>query len=528
MKKKIMCLLCTLGILLSGCGNANKDAENIIDDNYRMYYEVFVYSFADSDGDGIGDLKGLTNKLDYIEDLGCNGIWLMPIMPSTTYHKYDVIDYYDIDEQYGTLDDFKQLISECDKRGIKVIIDFVFNHTSTQNKWFVEATEYLKTLDENQEPDDNVCPYIEYYNFSKEKESGSYYPVAGTDWYYEGVFWDQMPDLNLDNQKVRGEMEKIASYWLDLGVHGFRLDAAKEYFSGNSDKNVEVLSWFNEYVKSQKEDAYLVAEVWDSFSTIAKYYESGIDSIFNYTFGNSDGQIVKALTRNGLGDAGDKISQNVVTVQDTFGESNSDMIDAPFLSNHDTGRIAGFVAYDEDKIKIAGAMNILMSGSAFLYYGEELGMTGSGIDENKRAPMYWSADGSAKETTTPPPNMETVEHRFGSYEEQKKDEKSIYQYYKQVIHLRNKYPLIGRGKVAAVEGELDGNIYAYSKTYEGETMYFFYNLAEETKEITLDNDCYKNTSLFETLITGEEEVTYESQTLTLPAFSVAIIGVKEK
>lgn len=142
--------------------------------------------------------------------------------------------------------------------------------------------------------------------------------------------------------------------------------------------------------------------------------------------------------------------------------------------------------------------------------------------------MYWSADGSAEETTTAPPNMETVEHRFGSYEEQKDDENSIYQYYKEVIHLRNKYPLIGRGTVAAAEGEFDGNIYAYSKTYEGKTMYFFYNLADETKEITLDSDCYKNTSLLESLVTSEEEVTYESQKLSLPSFSVAIVGVEEE
>lgn len=141
MKKKITCLLVAFCLLLTGCGATKEDVENVIDDNYRMYYEVFVYSFADSDGDGIGDLNGLTGKLDYIEDLGCNGIWLMPIMPSTTYHKYDVIDYFDIDKQYGTMDDFKKLLEECDKRGIKVIIDFIFNHTSTQNQWFVEATD---------------------------------------------------------------------------------------------------------------------------------------------------------------------------------------------------------------------------------------------------------------------------------------------------------------------------------------------------------------------------------------------------
>ena len=125
---------------LSLMQEVNTGDEQIIDDNYRTWYEVFVYSFFDSDGDGIGDLNGLTEKLDYINDgdpatdtdLGCNGIWLMPVMPSTTYHKYDVTDYCDIDPEYGTMDDFKNLIAACHERGINVIIDLVMNHTSSQ------------------------------------------------------------------------------------------------------------------------------------------------------------------------------------------------------------------------------------------------------------------------------------------------------------------------------------------------------------------------------------------------------------
>ena len=119
-------------------GVANWEAEEtIIDDNYRNYYHIFVYSFADSNGDGIGDIEGITNKLDYIAELGYNGIWLSPINQSTTYHKYDVVDYYSIDKEYGTMEDFEKFIEECDKRGIKVILDLVFNHTSTKIDWFL-------------------------------------------------------------------------------------------------------------------------------------------------------------------------------------------------------------------------------------------------------------------------------------------------------------------------------------------------------------------------------------------------------
>ena len=207
---------------------------NVIDDNYRNYYEIFVYSFCDSNGDGIGDIQGLISKLDYLNDgddstdtdLGVNGIWLMPVNPSTSYHKYDVMDYYDIDKAYGTLDDYKQLLKECNDRGIKVILDLVMNHSSNYHPWFKEAGKYLSTLAPGQEPDPAACKYVDYYTFSRTKESGAYYPVDGTtDWYYNAQFSPNMPDLNLNNENVRKEFEDISKYWLDMGVGGFRLDA---------------------------------------------------------------------------------------------------------------------------------------------------------------------------------------------------------------------------------------------------------------------------------------------------------------
>lgn len=180
---KVISLLIALCIALTGCSQSYKYEQklNIIEDNYRTYYEVFVYSFYDSNGDGIGDIKGLTSKLDYIKDLGFNGIWLMPIMPSTTYHKYDVIDYYNIDSQYGSLNDFKELIKECNKRSIKVIIDLVINHTSTKNEWFQSAVNSLAEGKQNK--------YTNYYNFSETKNSsGKYYPTGTGKGYYEAVF----------------------------------------------------------------------------------------------------------------------------------------------------------------------------------------------------------------------------------------------------------------------------------------------------------------------------------------------------
>ena len=502
---------------------------HIIEDNYRTYYEVFLYSFCDSNQDGIGDINGLISKLDYLNDnnpetdtdLGINGIWLMPMMPSDTYHKYDVNDYYEIDSSYGTLDDFKNLIKECDKRGIKVIIDMVFNHTSDTHPWFVEATNYLKNLPEGKDPDEKECPYIGYYNFEKNKtDSKTYYRVGMTDWYYEAVFWNEMPDLDLDNEMVRDDIEKVASYWIDLGVSGFRLDAAKEYFTGSSEKNIEVLSWFTNYCKSVDPDCYLVAEVWDSFGTIASYYQSGIDSIFNYAYGDSVGKIATAVKTAGVGKAGYNLASNMVQVQNIFSSKNPNYIDASFLSNHDNNRAAAYVSYDEAKVKLLGGINLMMNGSSFIYYGEEIGMSGVGKDENKRAPMRWSDTESS--TLIGPPNMERQEQHFPSVEEQSNNETSILNYYKKAIRLRNENPEIARGKVEQIPMS-DPNIAAVRKTYDGSSIIMLYNLSPEEKKVTLSKAEYPFDIIQGTLTTTAMQPVVEGELVTLPAYAIVIL-----
>lgn len=498
--------------------------ENVIDDNYRNYYQVFVYSFADSNGDGIGDLNGVTEHLDYIEEMGFNGIWLSPIHKSTTYHKYDVIDYYSIDEEYGTMEDFDRLIEECDKRGIKVIIDFVFNHTSAKHEWFLEATKYVKGLEEGKEPDVNECPYVEYYNIVKNEDAKSgYSKISGTGYSYECQFWDQMPDLNLGNEAVRKEIEEIAKFWVDKGVGGFRLDAAKEYYSGSADKNIEVLNWFTNYCKSLDENLYLVAEVWDSFATIKKYYTSGITSIFDYAYGASSGYLITAINGGGKGESGRKLAERFVETQDAYYASNPDMINAPFLSNHDCGRISGFASADTSKMKMAAALNAFMSGSSFVYYGEEIGMRGSGKDENKRAPMYWSDFAGGEGMCKGPEAMDEVVQKFGSLETQKKDKFSMYWYYRNLYHVKNMFPEIARGQVAVMEGIEDGDICAISKTYEGETIYILFNLAKEERTVTVSSDMYDYEGLAASLEVDENKVTMKGETVTIPAYGIAVI-----
>ena len=490
------------------------------DDNYRTFYEIFVYSFCDSDGDGIGDLQGVISKLDYLQELGIGGIWFMPIHPSTSYHKYNVSDYYAIDPQYGTMEDFEQLLAECQKRDIHVIIDLVVNHTGVEHGWFKEAVSYLQALPKGEEPNVDECKYLDYYFFSKESGNGSR-EIKGTEWYYEGMFDTSMPDLNLCSEAVREEISNIMQFWIDKGVAGFRLDAAKEFYSGNIDKNVEVLNWIQTTATAMKPDCYLVAEVWESFQMISRYYESGITSIFNFAFGNSDGKITKVLQGAG--------NESVVTTYATalekadtaYRSMNPDYIDAPFLSNHDVGRIAGFAGRDENKMKMAAAMNLFMSGSAFIYYGEEIGMPGSGNDPSKRAPMYWNKGRDNGTTDLPPDCVLPEEYPLGSLEEQINDDDSLFNYYRQVIAIRNALPQIARGIPTAETALNKGCVSAYRKTWDEKECIILMNI--DSQDAQVDLSTYTNWTLAASLSAEGSKITLKGATLKLPPWGVAVL-----
>lgn len=540
-KRRVQALVLAVLLLVTGifAGNATGTKEKepeVIDDKYRTYYEVFLYSFYDSNGDGIGDIQGLIDKLDYINDgddktdtdLGCNGIWLMPIMPSVTYHKYDVTDYKNIDAQYGSLEDFEELVTECHNRGIRLIIDLVMNHTSSGHSWFQTACDYIEGLD-GAEPSEAECPYFGYYNFTKEPKGDVYYQVGDTDWYYEAQFWSEMPDLNLENEAVRGEFDDITSFWMDLGVDGFRLDAAGEYQTGQTTKNVEILSWFNSMVKEKSEDAYIVAEVWQDLDIYAQYYESGIDSCFDFAFANADGIIADSLKKTS-GYNASSYGNAVCNVQKKLAAYNEDYIDAPFYTNHDTARSAGYYSgdYSENMTKISGAMNLFMSGNAFLYYGEELGMKGSGKDENKRAPMYWSTDKTAEGMCDGPEGMDALKMKYGSMEEQKDDPDSVYNFYRAVIKLRNAYPEIARGQVSFLKDLSDENVCVIQKTWNDREILIAFNLSEQAETIDLSGQSLGgrkagDMSLGGALATTEEEIVFSGGTLSLPAYSVAVM-----
>lgn len=555
-----LALLLATSVALSGCGKSNKsdntkekpandkttekikiDGEevpaqlqstlNVIDDKNRNFYEIFVGSFCDSDGDGMGDIQGIISKLDYLNDgddstdtdLGINGIWLMPISPSPSYHKYDITDYCDIDKAYGSIDDFKQLIEECNKRGIKVIIDLVMNHSSIGHPWFKEAREYLQNLPDDKEPDASECKYVNYYTFKKGEQTGNYYQAGTSAYYYEGVFSQQMPDLNLGNPDVRKEFEDIAKFWLDLGAAGFRLDGAKEYYSGETDKNIEVLRWFNDYVKSVKPDAYIVAETW--CADYARYVESGIDSAFDFSYSSFDGNI--SLVTQGVDPAynGKYFATALKNTQDTLAGYSKDAISATFVGNHDLNRAAHYLAFDENKIKFVHGLLGIMNGCTYIYYGDEIGIGGTGADENKRSPMIWSSTDKTGECKGPI-NMDKnyVINRFASVEEQEKDETSILSYVKQSVKLRNIFPEIARGTIEILSDVEDEDIFAVSKTYNDSKIIILANTdKEETKTVTLSREKNNYTCIQGMLTVGEDKPYQVEDTIVLPPYSIVIL-----
>ncbi len=527
--------------------------------DYVTTYEIFPYSFADSDGDGIGDLQGIISKLDYIsdgipsttDDLNCNAIWLTPVCPSTTYHKYDITDYENIDPDFGTLDDYREFVAECHKRGISVIFDMVMNHTSSQHPWFTEAKSYLiKHPDIDFENPDQVaaavaeCPYVGYYNYSSKAADG-YNVLMGTKYYYECRFWSEMPDLNLDSDAVKSEFSDIIKFWTDIGVDGFRMDAATSYYTGNTNQNIETLKWFKAEAQKYNPKAYVVAEVWTGQSTYAKYYQSGIDSCFDFAFSQQDGAIAN-ITR-GTEEAGlftramaaeEKLykEQNEASGTDYSSETGRpDVLNAPFYTNHDTNRSAGYYTGDNAaaQVKFAGGLNLLMSGNAYIYYGEELGMKGSGKDENKRSPMLWAADAETDPALCKgPSDMDSFEQTCNTEDIQKKDAASNLAYFRQASFLRTAFPVLSRGETADLPtvSEANAATAAFTRTdTEGglPPVTVVINSGAESAEVSMKDLGDESLTLSAVLLTGEDAVSVKGGTITMPAYSVAVFTTGE-
>lgn len=495
--RKIICCLLAL-LLCVGCSPKQEEKKG------NVYYEIFVASFNDSNGDGYGDLKGIEEKLDYLDDLGVSGIWLMPIMPSPTYHKYDVTDYKAIDPLYGTMEDFESLVNAANEKNIDIIIDLVLNHSSSEHPWFTQAK---KSYREGTCESENS--YCDYYVVS-DQALPNYHRVLGTDLYYEGIFVKEMPDLNLDSENVRKEIEEIVDFWMSKGIKGFRLDAILHLYNSNTTKNVEFLTWFNELVKSKREDAYIVGEAWTTSNVVAEYYESGI-SCFDFSLAQAEGNVAKSI-RTGKGN---NFAKTMTSYIDTIRGYTPEAVNSVFLSNHDQGRSAAYFFNSLEKTKFMANVYLLLPGTPFVYYGEELGMLGSGKDENKRLGFVWDSEDTSKNCYSPSGADYTKKIDAG-LSQQMNDSNSLYSHYKKVIALRNQHSSLANGAVSYVDSGNDA-VYMVVSENEEERILTVHNFSENEVSVAVSE--FSNISGSIT----NETVKLEGGILYIPAYSSAIL-----
>lgn len=510
--KKTFLILALLPLLASSCSNSNSYEFTKLeeDDNYRTFYEIFPGTYYDSDGDGYGDLNGIIQKLDYIESLGFNGIWLTPIHNSPSYHGYDVNDYYSINPKLGTMNDYKNLVNECHKRDIKIILDLVINHTSTENEWFVKGIEAFKTGKKER--------YYDYYNFSLEETTVNTSYKNGV--YYESGFGGgSMPDLNLDSENVKKEIESIIKYYLvDIGIDGFRLDAVPWYFKGNENKNIEFLSWLANVSKSYNQNAYLVAEAWESYPIISNYYVSGIDSFFAYDTDPLGVKLVSSIVTNN----GNTYTSRMLNLIEQAGN----YIPAPFITNHDNPRAANILQGRKtpEKLKFGQGIMQMMTGATFTYYGDEIGMIGANPpDENVRTAMFW---GEEEGTCDNPAGATEDEHIYPSVKDQLNDNNSILNYYKKANYIRNKYEAIRKGKAEKIDAG-DSSLQVIKKTNSGEIVYLIINFDLVDKEYDLSSlglSDYEYESLL--VDVNEQKIELNGDKIKLPSYG--IVAIKNK
>ncbi len=572
-----------------------------------VFYQVFVRSFQDSNGDGMGDLRGLTSRLDYLKDLGINALWLNPIHPSPSYHGYDITDYKGINPDYGTLEDFKAFLTAAKSRGIRVILDYVPNHTARSHPWFQDALRggekknwYLwrdtnpgwkqpwaggndawhkvQTGDSsstkvifpgsiqgalgasNWNPNGaetratETAPGIFELVVRLPKGSYEYKVALNGGWtenygaggradganiklelsadtivkfvfdrtrkevldsinnpdrvaspteipaptqftdaaptkteYYYGVFWDGMPDLNWRSADVREAMFDAAKYWLELGVDGFRVDAARYMFeeSDNNTPDSEAdQDWqtdFSQFVKSVKPDAAVVSEVWTSTETVAKYFQNGTGQDMGFNF-----DLQRAIRNSANGANPEVVKQVLSRVARSY---TKEAVDAIFTSNHDLERMKFF---NSGRYRSAATMLLTLPGTPFIYYGEEIGLPNAATnrDEGKRTPMRWSNAAFGGFSTVQPWQLfSSTEENINVASQQKAG--SLWTLYKNLIRLRQANPALRIGGFEILETN-NPRVFGFTRAYKNQKIAVVINLDSDPQAAKLTT---KNTSL---------------------------------
>jgi glycosidase len=441
--------------------------------NDTVFYEIFVRSFFDSNGDGIGDLNGITEKLDYLNDgnpetstdLGITGIWLMPIYPSPSYHGYSVTDFYAVNPEYGTLDDLQNLLDAAHARGIRVILDITLNHTSSQHPWFLSAC-------------DPTSPYHDWYIWSDVDPGylgywGEQVWFPCNDLYFYSIFSANFADLNYNNPDVLAEMQNVVRFWLeDVGVDGFRLDAAKHMIEegqnqGNTPSTHAFWEDFRTFYKAVSPQSITVGEIWDTPELLAEYlqgdeFDLSFDFYLAYNF-------IQPLIDGNLTPLNQQIELSYASVPaNQF---------ATFLSNHDQDRVMSQLGGNPQMAMVATSLMLTAPGVPFLYYGEEIGMPGQKPDEQIRSPMQWSTDPFAGFSTVAP--WQPLQYDWESFnvESETNDPTSILSHYRTLITIRNQHAALRVGDLSVLS---TGNnaLYAILRVSQQEAVLVVVNLSD--------------------------------------------------
>ncbi len=471
--------------------------------NDRVFYELFVRSFYDSDGDGIGDLQGVIQKLDYLNDgdpntttdLGVTGLWLMPIMQSPSYHGYDVTDYRTIEEDYGTNEDFRQLMEAAHARGIAVIIDFVANHTSSQHPWFLAS-------------DDDDPAYKDWYLWSATDPNYNgpwnqeVWHRAGNEYYY-GIFWGGMPDLNYTNPEVTDEMYDSARFWLeDMGADGFRVDALRHIveegrIQADTPSTIEWSADFNDYITSISPNSLMVGEVWTTSYIAAQFLEAGsADLVFEFDFASAMVASAAAGSRNAVESLANRVN-------DLYPNGQY----AAFLTNHDQNRVMNELRGNIGRAQVAASLLLTNRGVPFLYYGEEIGMVGAKPDERIRTPMQWDATEATAGFTTARRPWEALQNDYAEVNVAAltDDPDSLLSTYRDLTHLRNAHIALRQGDYIPVESS-SRSVYSFIRQHadSDETLLVVINLDDEAvSDYTLTLEEGSFTDVTDEMIYGE-------------------------
>ena len=439
--------------------------------NDAVFYEVFVRSFYDSNGDGKGDFKGLMQKLDYLNDgdpttttdLGVTALWLMPMMESPSYHGYDVTNYQATEPDYGTMAEFEEFMAAAHARGIKVIIDLVLNHSSEQHPWFTQAAS------------SPTSPYRDWYRWSA-TNPGYSGPWGQTVWhprngsYYYGIFWSGMPDLNWNNPDLKKTMWDATRFWLNKGVDGYRLDAVKYLKEdGSTLENVpatlDLLHEFNGVVKQANPNAFTVGEAWSKTPAVLPYVTNDrLDVCFEFDLADA---IVNGVSSGNVA----ALRNQLQLVDATYPKLQY----ATFLTNHDQNRVLSQLGGNLARMKQAAALYLSMPGVPFLYYGEEVGLLGSGADEEKRKPMQWTAGTNAGFSTGTPWRSLNSNYAQFNVATQAADPASLLNHYKKLIALRTTHETLRKGYLLPVS-TTGASLLSYARVYGPEAVVIAANL----------------------------------------------------